>query len=215
MRWSYAPGVSAKEHSSQYPGDGPGSAHRPGSGARSGIVASRRVLVHGAKFNFEAVSVQAPGGRTLERQVVRHPGAVVILPVLETPGQGLRIVLIRNLRVALESELLELPAGTLEAGEDPAACAARELVEETGYQAATLTPLGRFYTTPGLTDELMHAFMARTLTHVGQDLEADESITVCPMPLPEVLGLIDRAELVDGKSVLSILLALRRGLLPS
>ncbi len=144
---------------------------------------------------------------------MRHPGAVVTLPILEEAGKPPRLVLIRNVRVALEKELLELPAGTLEKGEEPAHCAMRELVEETGYEAATLEPIGRFYTTPGLTDELMYAYAARGLTHVGQRLEADESITVCPLGIQEVLTLIDRGDLVDGKSVLSIFWAIRRGYL--
>lgn len=148
----------------------------------------------------------------LARDVVRHPGAVVILPILDGPG-GPQIVMIRNLRVALEAELLELPAGTLERGEDPAACAARELMEETGYEALTIRPLGRFYTTPGLTDELMHAFVATGLRSVGQDLEDDESIRVEPVPLAAAMACIDAGELVDAKSILTILWACRRGVL--
>jgi ADP-ribose pyrophosphatase len=205
--------VRAQPHSSQ-PAE-PTSSGAPATpgGNTPGWSSSRSTIFKGSKFSFEAVTLTGPGGRTLERQVVRHPGAVVILPILEEPGRQTRIVLIRNVRVALERELLELPAGTLEAGESPAHCAMRELSEETGYEAATLDPIGRFHTTPGLTDELMYAYAARGLSHVGQHLEADESITVCPLGVQEVLTLIDRGDLVDGKSVLSIFWAIRRGLL--
>lgn len=199
------------QHSSHTSGSTPNASQ--GHHGAAGSTASRRVLFQGPKFNFEEVSLPTPGGKTLQRQVVRHPGAVVILPILEEPGHAPRIVMIRNVRVALERPLLELPAGTIERGEPPALCASRELIEETGYESATLEPIGRFYTTPGLTDELMHAYVARGLKLVGQDLEDDESITVCPMGVQEVLSLIDRGELVDGKSVLSIMWAIRRGLL--
>jgi ADP-ribose pyrophosphatase len=134
---------------------------------------------------------------------------VVIVPVLADGS----VVFIRNFRIATERRLLELPAGTLEPPEPLEACAARELVEETGYRAATLRPLGRFYTSPGLSDELMHAFAATDLREVGQDLEEDEDLTVEVVPANKVLGLLRSGELVDGKSMLAILLAWREGLL--
>lgn len=170
---------------------------------------SRRVLHRGRKFDFEVVEYRGSDGRTHQREIVRHPGAVVILPVLDDG----RICLIRNYRPALATEVLELPAGTLEKEEAPEVCAGRELIEETGFRAATLTPLGRFYTSPGLSDELMWAFVARGLSHVGQRLEDDERLTVAPTPLDEVLAMIDRGELLDGKSIAMLLLARRSGLI--
>jgi ADP-ribose pyrophosphatase len=143
----------------------------------------------------------------VDREVVRHPGAVCIVPVLDDG----RIVMIRNFRNAPEELVWEVCAGTLEKDEEPAACAGRELIEETGYKAATITGLGWFYTTPGLTDERMHAFIATGLTHVGQALEEDESIRVEPLPAARVLGMIDSGELRDGKSIAAILMAVRRG----
>lgn len=195
---------------------------RPPSGGDSSRVLRRAVLRKGAKFDFELVTVDAGGGGTLDREVVRHPGAVVVLPILETPGTQPRVVLIRNDRVSLERPLWELPAGTREPGEDPLRTAARELEEETGYAAATLEPLGRFYTSPGLSDERMWAFVARGLTRVGQRLEPDERLSVHPTPVPAVLNMVDRAgelgeddgRIEDGKSMLVILWAHRKGLLP-
>jgi ADP-ribose pyrophosphatase len=175
-----------------------------------------RSLIHrGKKFDIEMVRYQTAGGRTIEREMVRHPGAVCILPILEEKGVAPRVVFIRNRRFTLGRELLELPAGTLEAGEDPAVCAGRELIEETGYRAATIIPLGSFFTTPGMTDERMHAFAATGLTHVGQRLEEDERIRVELAPGAGAMALIDRGELQDAKSMVTLVLGQRKGLLGS
>lgn len=173
----------------------------------------RRVLFKGAKFDFVEVSIPTANGTALKRQFVRHPGAVIILPILGGPGAS--VVLIRNRRHAISRDLYELPAGTLEAGEEPLACAARELREETGYLAATIAPLGWFYTSPGLSDERMWAFVASGLTPVGQALEADEHLTVHPMPASRALDMIRTGELVDAKSMLTLMWAERSGLLAS
>lgn len=172
-------------------------------------IIDRRQIHKGRKFDFELLTIQRPGGRTIQREVVRHPGAVVVVPITDDG----RIVLIRNFRVTVAERLWECCAGTMEPPEPAAACAARELTEETGYRAATLTDLGWFYTTPGLTDERMHAFAATGLTHVGQDLEEDETIDVQPVQTEEVMRMIGRGELRDAKSMLAILLAERAGLL--
>jgi ADP-ribose pyrophosphatase len=173
------------------------------------VECARRLIHKGRKFDFELVSVRTPRGATLEREVVRHPGAVVVVGTLEPDN----VVLIRNHRIAIGRSLLECPAGTLEPPEPPETCARRELVEETGYQAATIEPLGWFYTTPGLTDEKMHAFLARGLRPVGQHLEEDEHITVQLVPVKTAMEMIDRGELTDAKSMLALLLARRRGLI--
>ncbi len=170
---------------------------------------TRRLIHKGRKFDFEMVNVRLPSGRTVEREVVRHPGAVLIVPVLADN----RVVLIRNYRIALGDTLFECPAGTLEPPEPPETCASRELIEETGYRAATMIPLGWFYTTPGLTDEKMFAYVAKDLTSVGQDLQDDECITVSPVPVDTAFAMIDRGEIADAKSMLALLLARRRGLI--
>lgn len=175
---------------------------------------TRELLHRGAKFNFERLTFPGADGRTLSREIVRHPGAVVILPVLDR-GNGIEIVLIRNFRIAINDWCIELPAGTRDRDEPVEACAARELEEETGYTAATLRPLCRFHTTPGLTDELMHAFIATGLTHVGQRLEADERLTVHPASIEEVWKLVDRGEITDGKTLVALMAAARNGLIPS
>ncbi len=169
-----------------------------------------RQLIHkGSKFDFEQVTTRTSSGAIVTREVVRHPGAVVIVPIL---GDG-RLALIRNYRVAVGKKVWELPAGTIDPGEEPNVCASRELVEETGYEAGELTPLGAFFTTPGMTDELMHAFAATDLREVGQKLEEGEDIELRLVPTAEAIGMIDSGELADGKSMVAILLAERRGLL--
>ena len=175
---------------------------------RAPHIVGRRTLHKGRKFDFDLLTVRQ-GGKDTFREVVRHPGAVVVVPILDDG----RIVLIRNHRVALGEgvRLWECCAGTMEPPEEPILCAGRELIEETGYRAATLSPLGWFYTTPGLTDERMHAFVATGLTHVGQDLEDDESIAVELVPAARVLDMIASGELRDAKSMLAILLAQRAG----
>jgi ADP-ribose pyrophosphatase len=170
---------------------------------------TRRLLHKGRKFDFELVESPGRDGRAVTREVVRHPGAVVVLPLLDPPDG--RVVLIRNERVAVGKLLYELPAGTLEKDEPPAACARRELIEETGYEAATMTLLGRFYTSPGMSDELMWAYLAVGLTHVGQQLEDGEEVTVWPVEVDKAMEMTDSGELMDAKSMLTLLMAARRG----
>ncbi len=158
-------------------------------------------LFHGVKFNVDRLRIIAHDGNEVVREVVVHPGAVVILPVTEAG----KILLIRNQRFAVGRQLLELPAGTLEEDEEPAACAARELAEETGYRAAELKPLTAFYATPGICTERMHAFAATGLEHVGQQLEQTEYIEVEPMALGDVLAKIERGEIEDAKTIATIL----------
>ncbi|HMN40015.1 MAG TPA: NUDIX hydrolase [Phycisphaerales bacterium] len=199
---------------------------------RQPLITARSLLHRGKKFDFELLTVQRPSGKTLQRENVRHPGAIVVVPILDTEHAGnpprsggvpRSVVLIRNFRISLQQPLLECCAGTIERprladgsfgpGEAPELCAARELIEETGYQAAKLHALGWFYTTPGLTDEQMFAFAATGLTHVGQKLEEDESIEVEVVPAARAVELVASGELRDAKSMLAILLAQRAGFL--
>jgi ADP-ribose pyrophosphatase len=169
-----------------------------------------RTIHRGRKFDLELVATPGPGGEPIEREVVRHPGAVCILPLLDSPR---RVVMVRNQRIAVGSRILELPAGTLEPMEKPEECAPRELEEETGYAAAHLAFLGKFYTSPGMSDEMMWAFVATGLRHVGQRLEAGEDMSVETVEPDRALAMIDSGEIVDGKTVATLLLAQRRGLL--
>ncbi len=158
-------------------------------------------VFRGVKFDVERRSVPTADGGTAVREVVVHPGAVVVLPLLDDG----RIVMIRNHRFAVEETLWELCAGTLEEGESPAETAARELVEETGYRASRLEPLTTFYTTPGICTERMHAFLATGLTEVGQDLEDTERIEVEAVTPGRALEMVRSGEVRDGKTIATLL----------
>ena len=132
------------------------------------------------------VGLRMDDGRVVQRDYIRYPGAAVVLPVLDDGS----IVLIRNYRFAVDERLYELPAGVLEEGEDPAQCAERELAEETGYTAGRIEKLGRFYSTPGTTDEFLEAYLACDLTDGTQDLERYERITVEVLPESEVRRMV-------------------------
>ncbi|MEE2681233.1 MAG: NUDIX hydrolase [Planctomycetota bacterium] len=138
------------------------------------------------------------------KDVVRHPGAITVIGLL---ADG-RLVLIRNHRVAVGQTLLEFCAGKLEPAESPADSAVRELEEETGHSAASLTPLGRFYTSPGFADELMHVFLAEALSPVERRLEPGEEIEVVFMEIDAIREAIRTGEMVDGKSIASFHLLL-------
>ena len=152
-------------------------------------------------MRLDVVSVAGRDGQSHQRELVVHGGAVAILPVLDDG----RIVLIRNHRFAVGKTLWELPAGTLEAGEDPAVCAGRELIEETGYEAASIDRIGAFYTTPGICTEVMHAYRATGLRSVGQALEATEEIEVEPREVGDVMKMIRENVIEDGKTIATIL----------
>jgi ADP-ribose pyrophosphatase len=143
----------------------------------------------GRRLWVEQRSVELPSGT--KRYVVVHPGgAVAVLPV-----DGDEVVLIRQYRAAIDAWILEAPAGTLEDGEAPEACAARELIEETGFAAAELVPLGAVYTTPGFSDEVIHLYLGRGLapcTDYAKD--EDEQIEVVRVPRDEA-----RAMALDGR----------------
>lgn len=174
-------------------------------------VEQRRTIHKGAKFDYDEVTLVGPGGGRLNRQMIRHPGAVVVVPILDESARIL--VMIRNQRFTVGQELWEFPAGTMEPPEPPQTCAARELEEEAGYRAATVTPIGAYYTTPGMTDELMRAYVATGLTPVGQNLMGDECIRVEIVPADRVVSMIRGGEFTDAKSMLAFFLARDRGLI--
>jgi ADP-ribose pyrophosphatase len=152
--------------------------------------------------------VRLPDGGESVREVVRHAGAVVVLPVFDDGG----IAFVRQFRYPVEAELLELPAGTLEPREDPRACAERELAEETGWRAARLEELGSFYSTPGFTDEVLHSFVGTGLTTAvgGVAPECDEFIEVVVLPAKEAISRARRGEIRDAKTLATLFLAIQR-----
>ena len=144
---------------------------------------------------------QLADGRPAERDCVLHPGAVAIVPML--PGG--RICLIRNQRVTVERTLVEIPAGTLEVGEDPALCAVRELAEETGYQAGCWQKLTEMFLSPGILNERMHVYLASDIQAGDAHREATEEIDNYIVPWDEALAMIRRGEIEDGKTIAALL----------
>ena len=131
-----------------------------------------------------------------------HPGAVVVLPILPDG----RVMLIRNKRYTIDQYLVELPAGTLEKGEDPINCAGRELVEETGYLAGRLKPIGAFYSSPGILTERLYAFAAYDLQKQSQALEEGEEIEPMPARLDDAIDMIRTGQIQDAKTIAALLM---------
>lgn len=152
--------------------------------------------------------VRFPNGTTGELEIIRHSGASAVVPFLdELSAADPRVVLIRQYRYAAEDHVFEIPAGRLDAGETPEACAGRELREETGYSAAHLQPMTTFYTTPGFTDERIYLFAASGLTAGTAQLEPDEVLDIHPTPLSTALSMIARGEIKDGKTMIGLMFA--------
>jgi ADP-ribose pyrophosphatase len=164
-----------------------------------------RVVHRGRSIVVQVERAELPGGKTIELDIVRHPGAAAVVP-FESDDV---VLLIRQFRHAVGGTIWEVPAGKLD-GEAPAACAARELEEEVGRRAGRLEPLASIFTTPGFTDEVIHLFAAFDLSPVPQRLEHDEVIEVVPTPLARALEMIWSGELRDAKSSLALLHAAHR-----
>ena len=141
--------------------------------------------------------VVLPNGVAVTLEVVRHPGASAVVALDEHE----HVVLVRQYRHAAGGFIWEIPAGKLDPGEPPDSCARRELREEAGLDAAEMTPLGMIFTAPGFCDEQIHLFLARHLTAVEQQLEADEVLTIERVPLRQALAMIRSGAIHDAKSI--------------
>ncbi|MDH4067060.1 MAG: NUDIX hydrolase [Acidobacteriota bacterium] len=165
------------------------------------IVADRRDVYRGRIFRVEVDRVTLPSGHTLDMEMVRHPGSVVLLPI---PAPG-HLVMIRQYRYAIGKYIWELPAGSLKPGEDPDSAAARECEEEIGLRPRSLERLQAFYPTPGFCDELMIYYRCTDLVPPTPDSTArkddDEDIEPRTFTVAEARALIDRGDIVDLKTV--------------
>jgi ADP-ribose pyrophosphatase len=162
-----------------------------------------QLLYDGKIVHLYLDTVELPNGRQAKREVIRHIGAVAIVPI-DAAGQ---VILVRQFRHAAGRILLEIPAGTLNKDEDPDLAAMRELQEETGYKAEHLRRIGGLYTAPGYTSEYIHLYIATGLTESALDKDEDEFIEVERMPLQSALNLIRTGQIADGKSISGLLLA--------
>ena len=169
----------------------------------------QELIYKGRKISVFREEHELPDGRRAQVEVVRHPGAVVILP---QASDG-RLYLLKQFRPAIGKTIYEFPAGTLEIGEEPSFCAARELEEEIGMSAAHWVDLGNLLPAPGFCDELQYCYFAKDLTPKSRPMDEDEVIEVELITLPDLMTLIRQGELLDGKSLAILLKAQTLGLL--
>jgi ADP-ribose pyrophosphatase len=162
-------------------------------------------IYDGKILHLRVDTVRLPNGHESKREIVAHKGAVCVVPV-QADGT---ILMVRQFRLAAGQALLEIPAGTLEPGEDPEACAARELEEETGYRATTLRPLFQIYPTPGYSTERIHAYLATGLTPGKAHLDAGENVELVAVPMAEADRMALSGEIQDAKTLCALLVALR------
>jgi len=170
-------------------------------------IRSEREVWRGPLLRFCVATVDGPGGVSFEREVVHHPGAVSVVPVVD---DGAAVLMVRQYRVAVGQDLLEIPAGKRDvADEPPEATARRELEEEVGMRAGRLEKLAEFYNSPGFCDEHSFVFLALDLTPAQSSAHSEEEqhMTVERVLLDDVPGLIASGLLVDAKSIIGLCLA--------
>lgn len=170
---------------------------------------SREVLYQGRVIDLVVERVEYAPGREALREVARHPGGAVAVPILDDGC----VLLVTQFRYPFGRPMTELPAGKLAPGEEPRACAGRELAEETGYDAGSLEHLITMYSTPGFCDEQLHIYLARDLRCRPEGPRREEgegSMTVEAVPFGEAVARALRGELPDAKTIVGLLLAERR-----
>lgn len=165
-------------------------------------------LYHGKIVNLVVDHVKYNSGNEAAREIIEHPGGSVVLAVFDNND----ILLVKQYRYPIGGDVVELPAGKLDANEDPQRCAERELREETGYTAHRWRKLTTIMTTPGFCNEQLHIYMAQelSLSPHGQALEeGEQTIKLLRVPLNEAVAMIERGEIADGKSIVGILMGER------
>lgn len=175
---------------------------------RGSLTAASRRIYTGRVLNLDLDTVRLPNGELGELEMVRHPGAAAVLPLLsEDTARDPQLLLVRQFRYAAEGPIWEVPAGRLDDGESPEDCARRELLEETGATAEQFERLTTIYTTPGFTDERIHLFAARRLKveERRQRHERDEFMEPAAVPLSQALRMIETGEVTDAKTIIAIL----------
>jgi ADP-ribose pyrophosphatase len=164
-------------------------------------VVKHEEVYRGRVVDLVVDTVRLASGRDVVREVVKHPGGVVAVPVLEDG----RLVLIRQFRYPLQKYILEFPAGKLDSGQTPLENAKRELEEETGYRAEVMRYEFSYHTSPGFCDEIIHFFIAEGLTFVAQRLEEGEHLSVISHTLDECLQMIRTGAIADAKTIIGLL----------
>ena len=170
------------------------------------VTISSEKIYSGRVFDCELRQVRLPDGTTAPREVVSHPGGACVLPI----DDDLNCYMVKQYRIAVDKVYLEAPAGRIEKGESPAECVAREIIEETGYKANSIEPVGTAAATPGYCSEIIYLYIARDLEFVGTDPDAGEFLAVEKVPLKELLEMADKGLIEDAKTQVLIYRAARR-----
>lgn len=171
---------------------------------------SKKEIYKGKVVHLFVETVTLPNGHTTALEVIHHPGAAAVVPFLPDGS----VLLVRQYRHAAGGYLFEIPAGKLDPGEAPEACALRETEEEVGHRVGRLEKLGAILTTPGFTDEIIHLYAGYDLVATASATEPDEDLTVVRMPFAEAVARVERGEIQDAKSMAALLLAARRAIAP-
>lgn len=161
------------------------------------------LIYDGRVVHLYVDNVQLPNAKTARREVVRHPGAVAIIPI-DADG---KIIMVEQFRYPIGRALLEIPAGTLNPGEDPDLCAIRELQEEIGYKPGSLDKIGGIYLAPGYSSEFIHLYLAKNLVQSQLTMDEDEFIEISRLTFDDVLKKMASGEIADAKTISAILLA--------
>ena len=161
---------------------------------------STEQLYEGKVVQLRLATVSLPNGRTKKREILIHPGAAAVVPMIDE-----KVLLVEQYRTAIGRTTLEIPAGTLEKGESPEECAKRELIEETGFSASKWNELTAYYPSPGYSSEMIHLFKASELTRVS---DVDAELPLHHLALPDLEKKIKTGEIKDSKTIIGVLLAL-------
>jgi ADP-ribose pyrophosphatase len=161
------------------------------------------ILLKGRAFLIRRDTLKTPDGHETKFDIIEHGGSVIIVPI-DKDGN---LLFVKQYRHAAKMDLLELPAGTLEEGEDPAACAAREIREETGFAADKIEKIGEFYLAPGYSTEFMHVYLAQNLRHDPLKADADEFLSVETISFAKAIQMAESGNMPDAKSLAALLLA--------
>ena len=159
-------------------------------------------IFSGKVISLHLQDVELPNGKQAKREIIKHPGAVAILAITHDD----KVVMVEQYRKALERTIVEIPAGKLEKGEEPAVCARRELEEETGYECEHLELLTSFYTSPGFADEIIHVFLAKGLTKKenAAALDEDEFVNLEELTLEEAEQYVKEQKIYDAKTIFAV-----------
>lgn len=164
---------------------------------------SSKQIFKGRVINFKLDTVMLPDGNTAFRELVEHPGGVAVVAVDDDHN----VYFVKQFRKPFEKVLLEIPAGKLEAGEDPLVCGKRELEEEIGFEAGNMLYLGDCYPTVGYTNEIIRLFLATDLKKTHQNLDEDEFLSVTSLHIEDVMNMIMNNEIKDAKTIIGIMKA--------